>query len=234
MAHDEDRDDALREEVARLRAENELLRSRFRVEPDPPREREAQARLVRVLLLPDPAATPVEPGKIGPAALANVARVLVDQLRTRQPSVEWRAEHDLRRIPDDAECFQVGQVLRRMWDGAGPLPMTFRVAAGADGEPVLRRCLIDGEPDSDQFSAAYDRQLRVVDDLMTEGQIAYDAGAQHHAGWSLKATDVVLARLKLALATFQVGRDEWKRALSEPRPEYEPRYAIGPDFPLGL
>lgn len=226
--------DRLRDEVARLRTENEQLRSRYRVAA--PESLDAAAkrqRPVRVLLLPDPLAA-AEPGKASPEAIANMTRVLIEHLRKRQGDVEWRAEHDLARIPLDAQCFQVGQVLARMWDGTGPLPMTFRAELDSDGQRRLRRSLIDGEPDSDRFSASYRRQLQVVDDLLAEGQAAHGAGAKHHAIWTLKATDLVLAQLKLGLVSFQWGRDDWHEPLSMPRPEYDPRYSVDSDLPSGL
>lgn len=56
--------DALREEATRLRAENEQLRSHFRVaEPKSPGQPKSR-RPTRVILLPDPL-VPREPGKLG-------------------------------------------------------------------------------------------------------------------------------------------------------------------------
>lgn len=95
------------------------------------------------------------------------------------------------------------------------------------------RCCLQGDADSARFCAGYDRQLDVVDELLTEGQAAYAAGAQHHAGWTLKAADVVLAQAALALATFQAGRDDWKTQLDKPRPEYDPRYHSSAEHIVG-
>ena len=233
MADDEHADtDALREEVARLRAENAQLRSHFRVaEPKRPDPRK-KSRPVRVLLLPDPLA-PTGPGRLGPEALTNLVRTTISTLGERQPDVEWRAEHDLACVSDEAECFQLGQVLRRMFGGTGAPPMTFRVEQADDGQRRIRRCLVAGEPDSDRFSAGYQRRLRITDELLMEGQAARVAGAEHHAGWALKAVDVVLAQLKLALASFQAGRYDWREVLDTPRPEYDPQDQIDADRPVG-
>lgn len=224
--------DALNEEIARLRAENEQLRGRYRIPAQPPTDESEPSRPVRVLLLPDPVA-PIEPGRPGPEAMANVARVLISHLGRTQPDVDWQAEHDLERIPQDVACFQIGEVLRCVWDGTGPLPKTYRVEAEESGTQRLVRSLIDGDPDSDRFRAGYERQLRIVDELLEEGRAAHDAGAHHHAGWTLKAVDVVLARAALALARFKAGRDDWKSQLQEPRPEYDPRYRVAAEHPPG-
>lgn len=226
--------DALRDEIARPRTENEQLRATYRVparapidQPEP-----TPAKAVRVLLLPDPA-TPQEPGRPGPQAVLGVVEVLISHLRKRQPEVDWRAEHDLEQVPPDAECFQPGDVLRRIWDGTGPLPKIYRVDEGDDGRRRLKRSLIKGDGESDRFCAGYERQLAIVEELLAEGQVADAAGAQHHAGWTLKAVDLVLARARLALATFEAGKDDWKTQLQTPRPEYEPRYSITAGHPTG-
>jgi hypothetical protein len=162
--------DALRNEVARLRAENEQLRSHFRVEePERPESPKEQSRPVKVLLLPDPLAS-TEPGKLGPKSTTRLAHTAISILSRRQPDVEWRAEHDLASVPAEADCFQLGQVLGRMFDRAAPLPMTFRVEQADGDERRLRRCLVAGEPDSDRFSADYQRRLQIVDDLLSESQ----------------------------------------------------------------
>jgi len=70
--------------------------------------------------------------------------MLLSPLCRRQSDVDWRAEHDLNRIPDDAACFQLGQVVRRMVDAEGPPPMTFRMEMSDDSTRSLRRCLIPG------------------------------------------------------------------------------------------
>lgn len=219
--------DALREELARLRAENDALRARFRgVDPSPPRSH----RPVRVLVLPDPL-DPVESGRPGPEVVSNLARTTIAVLRERQPDVDWRAEHDLARIPAGAQCFHLGQVLRRLWDGCGPLPIVLEVEYGDGGELRLRRPLVCGDPDSDHFIGGYERQLRIADDLLAEAAAAHSAGAQHHAGWTLKAVDLVLARLALALEAFRAGRPDWRDQLDAVRPEYEPRYRVGDELP---
>jgi hypothetical protein len=41
----------------------------------------------------------------------------------------------------------------------------------ADGEQRLRGCLVPGEPD-DRFSVGYQLLLRIVDDLLVEGETA--------------------------------------------------------------
>lgn len=233
MADAQGDDNDLREEVARLRAENDALRSRFRVEqPSHPQEADSPQRQLRVLLLPDPLA-PTESGP-GPEVVANLTRILIGQFREKDPATEWRAEHDLARIPDDAFCHHVGQLLGRGFSGTGPVPMTFRVETTETGERRIRRCLVDGDQESEQFSTAYERQLEILRDVLGEGQVAYEAGAEHHAVWTLKAADLVLARLKLALAFFQSGHDEWRDTLSEARPEYDPRYRVEADLPVGL
>jgi len=222
--------DALRGEVARLRAENEL-RGRYRV---PPEEVDAPdaTRPIRVLLLPDPI-QPMKPDGPGPQAVANAAQVVVSHLRESQSGVDWRAEHDLAQIPRDAECFELGDVVRRLWDGTGALPKQYRVEEDESGERHLTRCVVEGDPDSDHFRVAYDRQLRMVDELLNEGKAAHAAGARHHAGWTLKAVDVVLAQAALALAGFRAGRDDWKAELDKPRPEYNPHYEITAERPAG-
>lgn len=227
--------DALRSEMDRLRAENDQLRSRFRVAPSnsPGPIESRRRRPVRVLLLPDPLAAG-EPGRLGPDGIAGVAQVLVPMLQERQPDFEWRAEHDLARVPEDADCYQVGQVVRRMWDGEGPAPTAFRVVRDDEGESRMRRCLLADDPESDRFSGGYDRQLRVVDDLLAEGKAAHEAGAHHHAGWTLKAVDVVMAQLNLALVDFQAGGERWRGELAKPRPEYDPRYSVERGMPIGM
>jgi hypothetical protein len=224
--------DVLRAEVAQLRAENERLRDRYRIPPQEPPVDPPRTQPVRVLLLPDPA-RPAKPGRAGPEVAANVARILISHLRKNQPEIDWRAEHNLAQIPTDAECFHLGDVLRRTWDGTGPLPKHYRIAEDDSGERRIERCLVDGDAESDHFRAAYERQLRVVDELLTEGEAAHGAEARHHAGWTLKAVDVVLAQAKLALASFRAGRDDWKTELDRPRPEYDPRYHITSEHPAG-
>lgn len=155
-------------------------------------------------------------------------------MEERQPDFDWRAEHDLSRISEEAECFQLGEVLLRLWDGTGPLPKVFKVVENEKGKRVLRRCLVTGEGDSDNFSERYERHIRRVDDLLNEGQAAFDAGAQHHAQWALKAADVVLAELALAMTHFQEGRDDWRGVLDSPRPEYDPRYEVDAELPVGM
>lgn len=103
-------------------------------------------------------------GGLGPEALRGVVKTLISILRERQPDIQWHAEYDLEQVPLEAECFQPGEVLRRMWDGTGPLPKTYRVVAGADGRRMVKRCLVEGDDESDRFSAAYERQLRIVDE----------------------------------------------------------------------
>lgn len=224
--------EALRQEIARLSAENEELRSRFRVDSPLPPEPSEAARPACVLLLPDPLDPPK--GRLGPEVIANVARTMVRLLSDRHPEVDWSAECDLARIPEGATCHQFGQVAARLMAGSGPPPQTFRVERGDEGQPRLLRCLVAGEPESDRFSAAYGAQIQMADDLATEGQTAFDAGATHHAGWTLKAMDVVLSRIKLGMALFQAGRPDWEEQLTAPRPEYDPRYVVDPDLPIGL
>lgn len=77
-----DQADALREEVARLSAENDELRGLFRIEPNAVDEGR-RSRAVRVLLLPDPLAT--DPTGTGPEAVAKLARMAVSTLTDRQP-----------------------------------------------------------------------------------------------------------------------------------------------------
>jgi hypothetical protein len=98
----------------------------------------------------------------------------------------------------------------------------------------LPRCPVCGDPDSDRFLAGYERLLRMIEDLLAEGTVAQSAGARHHAGWALKAVDLVLARLALALAAFRAGRPDWRKLLDATRPEYEPRYRVGAELPAGL
>jgi hypothetical protein len=227
MADHEQTDvEALTQEIARLRAENEQLRSQYdEPEPEPPAP---EPRRVRVLLIPDP----VEHERPGSKSLTKLADIALGHLITRS-DVEWRATGDLASIPDGAECFQLGQVLTRMFDGSARQPMTFRVEQGDDGQRHLQRCLVRGEPDSDDFSAGYEARLGLADELLAEGKAALDAGADHHAGWAMKAIDVVLAELTLALASFQAGRDDWRDVLARARPEYDPQYRIEADRPVG-
>lgn len=217
----------LEREVAELRAENEELRSKLRVEPQPTDDDPAvdAPRPVRVLLLPDPNRQPEGDGP-GPKAVANLARVLVDQLQRRQPANEWRAEFDLERIPPETPCYQLGAALARLWDGTGPLPATFVVVKDEEGAPRLERRLVPGEPASARFQEGYRGLLGDVNDLLDEGQAAHDAGAHHHANWAIKAADVILVRLKLAWILFEEGGNDWLEILAEGRPEYEPRGAL--------
>jgi hypothetical protein len=212
----------LRAELKRLRAENADLRDRYRVDPPtPPAEADPEpTRPVRVLLLPDPLSEGVDRNRA--KARTNVARVLVQALSERRPDVEWRAEHDLARIPEDAACHQLADAASRVMTGAGRLPPTYRVEHDGD-ENRLERVTVPGEPESESFLAGYNDQLQVVDDLLVEGGAAANAGAGHHAGWAALAIDVVLARLNLAQVAFRAGGHQWRQALAAPRPEYEPR-----------
>jgi hypothetical protein len=115
----------------------------------------------------------------------------------------------------------------------GPVPMTFRVEQDNEGRPRVRRCLIAGEPESDCFSVGYQQRLRIVDELLIEERAAHEASAEHHAGWVLRAIDVVLAQLKLAIVSFEAGRRDWRELLDSARPEYDPRYRIDADQPVG-
>jgi hypothetical protein len=223
------------ERLARLAAENEELRARFRIGPASsenlatPKE---ETRGIAVLLAPD-TAEERRPGGLGPQAVANLSRTIVDIMGRRRPDLEWRAEHDLERIPKAAICFQLGEAATRLMSDGGPPPKTFQVDRDDDGEPRLRRCLVDGEPDSDRFGRGYDRLLREFDDIAAEGEAAIRAGAEHHGGWTLKALDVVLAEMKLALVNFECGRDDWREVFEKPRPEYEPRYEVDAEAPVG-
>lgn len=218
----QDETEELRSEVARLRAENEELRDRFRIgPPDPPTDSDQdgeEKRPIKVLLLPDPMQEGNE-GRLGPQAIANVAAVVLDTMRERRPDFEWRAEHDLERVPAGAECFQLGHVLRRIWDGTGRIPPTYRVVREQNSEPTIRRCLVKGEEESDQFLEGHHRLIQDFDDLAAEGEAAIVAGEGHHAGWVLKALDVVLAHIELARVCFETDGD-WRKVLAEPRPEY--------------
>lgn len=242
MSSDESADiEGLRDEVVRLRAENAQLRSHFQV-PAPvekpakapvkkPAKEPASRQLRRVLLLPDPL-MPVESGKPGPEVLANLARVMMPMLGERQPDVEWRAEHELALVAEEEECFQLGDVVGCMLGTSG-VPQTFRVEQGEDGQRWLQRCLVGGESDSDCFSVGYERKLQTVNDLIAEGEAAYEARAGHHAAWAVLAVDVVLAQLNLALAAFRSGRNDWRQMLERPRPEYDPPSQIAADQPVG-
>ncbi len=220
--------EALTHEISRLRTENEQLRSQL--DPPEPRPPAQESRRVRVLLVPDP----VEPGTPGSKSLSKLADLAIGSLRQRaDDDVEWRAAHDLASIPEGADCFQLGQVLSSMVGGRAGQPMTFRVDQADDGQRHLRRCLVRGEPGSDDFSAGYEARLQIADELMAEGKAAHDVGADHHAAWTLKATDVVFAELALALASFQAGRDDWREVLARPRLEYDPQYPVDADRPVG-
>jgi hypothetical protein len=222
---------ALETEVDQRRAENDRLRSAHRVPAVEPTKKVAPVPLIRVLLLPDPTA---DHGPLGPQAALNIARIGIRRLRESQPDADWRAEHDLAAIPDEAQCFQLGEVMRRMFSGEGPDPKLYRVEDDPSGGRVVRRCTITGEAESDRFSTGYARLMQISDELMTEGQAAYRAGAEHHAQWTLKAVDLVLATAKLSLVSFQSGGNEWKTRLELPRPEYDPRYAVPADLPVGF
>lgn len=225
----------LRQEVARLSAENEQLRAHLRVpapmpRPGEPAERAPAPQIVRVLLMPDPTTRPAGQG----LPVLDLARTLVHTLSERQPDVQWRAEHDLTQVPDGADCYDLAEALGRLFDDTQPLPKTYEVIAGEDDRPALRRRVVPGEPDSDRYLAAWGQQLQIVNDLLAEGEAAHEAQAAHHAGWAMRAVDVVLARIELGRAYFEAGRDEWAQALCEPRPEYEPRYRIEAEQPSGL
>lgn len=219
---------ALEQELADLREENERLRASLGVgrpteAPAPEAERR---RPVRVLLLPEPRGS--DEGREGPpaGAIANAARVLLEHQRAGRPDEEWLAEFDLARIPPEALCYRVGEVMRKVWDGSGPLPATFMVEEGDGGERRLRRQIVAGEPESERFREMNDALLSEVKDVLAEGEAAEEAGAHHHAHWCLKAADVMLARQKLGLALFSGGDGGWREVLAEPRPEYEPRGEI--------
>jgi hypothetical protein len=152
-------------------------------------------------------------------------------LRKREPDVEWRAEHDPACISGEELCFQLGQVVSRMF--GGPVPMTFRVEQDKEGRSCVRRCLIAGEPESDRFSVGCQQRLRIADELLIEGQAAHEAGAEHHARWVLRANDVVLAQLELAMVSFEAGRRDWREMLDSARPEYDPRYQVDDYQPIG-
>jgi len=219
----------LEEELNRLRAENEQLRSLLRVESpaalDEKPSSNAAPRVIRVLLLPDPSGETKAAGP-GPQAIANVARVLVKHLQERQPARDWRAEFDLQRIPPGVLCHQLGDALRRLWDGTGPLPPTFVVTEDHNGRR-LRRRLVATEPESECFRDGYQHSLADANDLLQEGEAAFGAAAFHHATWALKAGDVILARVKLAWTLFEEGESGWRDVLAEARPEYEPAGAPG-------
>ncbi len=215
----------LEEELVRLRAENKELRACFRVDPPEPEDAWIVAedpREVRVLLLPDPLRK-VKPGEMGPQTIANVARVLINAMKERQPNVDWRAEHDLDQIPEDAQCFQLGEVGSRLMTGAGPWPKTFRIDRSEEADSKIRRCLVADEPDTERYLVGYGRLSQVFDDLVAEGKAAFAADEQHHAGWVLKALDLVLAQMNLARVNFESGRGDWREVLERPRPEYDPR-----------
>lgn len=232
---DEDLIGTLRREIDRLAAENDELRARYRVGP-PAAEGisapEEGRRGIAVFLTPDPAEEP-RPKGLGPQAVANLAQTLVQIMGGRRPDLEWRAEHDLERIPETAVCFQLGEAAVRLMSNGSSPPKTFRVERKEDGEPCLRRCLIDGEPDSDRFRAGFDRLSREFDEIAAEGEAAIGAGAGHHAGWALRALDVVVAEMNLALARFEGGCEDWREGLERPRVEYEPRYRVDAEAPVG-
>jgi HNH endonuclease len=217
--------------LTRLRSENEQLRSHFSAAEPKSLGQPKPRRPKRVILLPDPLA-PREPGKLEAGVLMNRAQVTLSILSKREPDVEWRTEHDLTCISEEEVCFQLGQLVSRIF--GGPEPMTFRVEQDNDGRPRVRRRLVAGEPESDRFSAGYQQRLRIVDDLIIEGQAAYDASANHHAGWVLKAIDVVLAQLRLAIVLFEAGGRDWRELLDGAPPEYEPRYQVDVDQRVGM
>lgn len=181
---------------------------------DPGKE---EQRPAAVLLLPDPLAK--SPGRMGAEAIANIARVLVGAMEERRPDLEWRAEHDLNRIPEGAMCFQLGDAAIRAFDSAARLPPTYRVLREEGHEPRIRRCIIEGEPESEEFLAGHRRLTRDFDDLAAEGEAAIRSGEDHHAGWALKALDVVLAEMNLARVLFETDGN-WREAIRTPRPEY--------------
>lgn len=221
--------------MARLAAENDELRARYRVGPSSSEdlsEPKEEARTIAVFLTPDPTEEP-GPGRLGPQAIANLARTLVEIMGKRRPDLEWRAEHDPARVPANAVCFQLGEAVARLMSGSGPPPRTFRVEPDEEGQPRLRRCLIDGEPDSDRFRVGFDRLTREFDEIAAEGEAAIGAGAQHHAGWALRALDVVVAEMNLARVNFECGRDSWRAVLARPRQEYEPRYSLDAETSMG-
>lgn len=235
---DENDVEDLRIEIERLKTENSHLRSNLRIGPETTAGSVdstnvgPMARPVRVLLLPDPS-KPHEGTGPGPTVAANIARILITDLRKQQPDFDWRAEHDLSEIPEDAACFQLGEVTRRMMGDEASIPRTFRLKRRDSGQLTISTVIVLGEPESDQSHEKYERQIGYMNDLLSEGKAAHDASAGHHATWSLKAFDLVSKRAELGLAQFQAGTSDWKGTLSAPRPEYDPRYQVTADMPIG-
>lgn len=214
---------ALEAELVKLRAENERLRANLGARrPQQSVETKEEDQSVRVLIIPAP--DEENEYRKGPSAepMANVAQVILGHMRDSQPEHDWRAEFDLARIPTDALCYRLGEVVRKVWDGSGPLPATFVVGeVEEEGERRLVRQVVAGEPESECFREAQDALLASISDVLREGEAAHGAGAHHHANWSLKAADVMLARQKLAWVIFRGGENGWREILAEARPEYE-------------
>jgi hypothetical protein len=229
---DELETEALRAEVDRLRTENASLRTHLGIEVPVEEPVVDPRRPQRVLLHGDPAA-PKEPGRPGGAAVANLARLGVQFMVEREPGCEWRPEHDLSRIDEEAVCFQLGEVLTCLWDGSGP-PRAYRVSADDEGRRSLRRAIVSGEAESERFLAGYRALLAGVDELLAEAEAASEAGAGHHATWAFLAVRVRLAEARLALVLFEGDSDEWREHVGEPRPEYEPRNVVAADLPVGF
>lgn len=222
----------LRAEVDRLRTENASLRAHFGIEAPAQDPAVEPGRPQRVLLHQDPGA-PKEPGRPGGIAIANLARLGVQFMTEREPGCEWRAEHDLSRIEEGAVCFQLGEVLTCLWDGSGP-PKAYRVSTDDRGRRSLRRAIVAREAQSERFIAGYRSLLAQVDELIGEAEVAAAAGAEHHATWASLAIRVRLAEANLVLALFEGDSEDWREHVGAPRPEYEPRYVVAAELPVGF
>jgi hypothetical protein len=212
-------------EIERLRAENKRLRSQLGItvpsKGAPSTQDDSEPKPSCVILVPQPP-TGEKQGKLGPVAFGNVVRTTVDTMAERRPDVHWAAEQDLDRIPKNATVFELSEILPRFF-GDGPVPKTFMVGENAEGERMLRRRIVDGEPESHEFLAGHEHLIASFDELAAEGEAATAAGADSHAAWVLAAMDLVIARLKHSRAFFEIGIDDWRRIVNEPRPEYDPR-----------
>lgn len=204
----------LRSEVSRLEAEIRRLRGESLIRPAPTKTADRP---------PFGIVYNTRQAALSSDALGNVAGQIARVMQQRQPDVTWIPACDLEieQLPDGTPCVRLSDAVAALFGKASEPPI-YRLDRGGE-VPRLRRCLVDGEPESVEFGGRYNDKLESVLEIADEGLAALEAGAGHHAGWAVKACDVVLAELSLAHLRFDAGEPGWRTLLARPRPEYEPR-----------